>query len=103
MLHRTEIYNCISNVKRSKFWVTKFFLLGAILPSCADSSIPSEKAKPWVIDSHQEWLTQIIPNDDILIENGFVSSSKKTGVLRSKIMSNDVKRSVKSITIKQLK
>ena len=101
MLHRTEIYHCISNVKRSKFWVTKFFLLGAILPSCVDSSIPSEKAKPWVIDSHQEWLTQINPNDDILIENGFVSSSKKTGVLRSKIMSNDVKRSVKSITIKQ--
>lgn len=101
MLSPNEKTRSIKGGKPSKCWMTNVLLLSTLLSSCTNSPFASDKAESWVIDSHQEWLSQLHPNADILIENGFVSSSEKTVILQSKIMSNSVKKTAKSITIKQ--
>jgi len=79
-------------------------LLSAIsLNGCIPSSTQSTNllSNTWVIDSQEQWLDQINPDPNLIIEEGFVSTDQKTLIIQSQLHVSSTLKQADSITLSQ--
>lgn len=59
------------------------------------------EAKVWSIDSDEDWMKILLPSDDFQIEEGMVTPTAKTVLVRSRVQEFRYKQKVESILVSQ--
>jgi len=67
----------------------------------ASCLLGQEDAKPWVVDTQDQWTESVSSSDGVMVEDGMASPSQKSASLKSVLKRFDKKRSASEIVVSQ--